>query len=283
MISDFPNEAHLIGSLDIHPQDWAILSRNLSRDENSEWTCVHNIQDYEKPNEMIYIEKPKTDNIYFPYAMFRASTSSDQQSDSLDSNSNSQDNNELVLENVNRSSNDDQQTTRVPVNSGSLTVNDEQQTNPNDLHISPLIIISARSSSRRAQATLLNPNTSYRQIKPDTNPLPKIFCNLDRMSHYIDESNDYKLFFKESHFSSCGRFIASPYENGFRLFSFNAECTELSDQMMSSQFRRPQKLNEIKSFMNHSNYVTTVNFSPTHHLIVSGCLNGQINFYQPVL
>lgn len=42
-------------------------------------------------------------------------------------------------------------------------VNDES--NPNDLHISPLIIISARSS-RRAQATLLNPNTSYRQIKP---------------------------------------------------------------------------------------------------------------------
>ena len=266
LISDFPteNEAHLIGSLDVHPNDWSILSRNLSRDENSEWTCVHNIQDYERPNEMMDIEMPKTDNIYFP--IFReSSTSRDyQQSDNL---------------RLNNVASSNAQSNRVPISSRSI--NDES--NPLDLHISPLIIISTVvRSSRRAQATILNPNISYRVIKPASRP-PKIFCNLNRMTHYLEEPNDYKILFKESHFSSCGRFIVSPCNFGFRLLSFNSECTELSDQMLSDQFVAPQKLNEIRTFLNHSNYVTTVRFSPTYHQIASCCLNGQINFYQPVL
>lgn len=99
---------------------------------------------------------------------------------------------------------------------------DRSDRNPNDLHISPLIIISARSA-RRAHATLLNHNTSYRQLKPGTYPPPKIYRNLNRMTHYIEEFNTAdKLFVKEPHFSSCGRFIASPHANGFRLLSFNS-------------------------------------------------------------
>ena len=72
LISDFPieNEAHSITSLDVHPQNWSVLSRNISRDENSEWTCVHNIQDYEQPNEMMSIELPK-ETIFPPHAMFQ--------------------------------------------------------------------------------------------------------------------------------------------------------------------------------------------------------------------
>ena len=167
-----------------------------------------------------------------------------------------------------------QSSSRVPVSSGSAVTDA-----PGDLHVSPLIIISARSPSGQAQATL---STSYRQIKPNTTP-PKIFCNLDRMTHFVEESNDYKMFFKKSHFSPCGRFIASPYDRGFRLLSFNAACTELSDEVLSSRFSGPQKLYEVKRFQDHSNFVTTVNFSPTNHHIVSGDLNGQINFYQPVL
>jgi len=46
LISDFPpnNESHSIFSLDVHPHNWCIISRNISRDENTEWTCVHDIQ-----------------------------------------------------------------------------------------------------------------------------------------------------------------------------------------------------------------------------------------------
>lgn len=46
LISDFPanNESNSIFSLDVHPHNLSIVSRNISRDEASEWTCVHDIQ-----------------------------------------------------------------------------------------------------------------------------------------------------------------------------------------------------------------------------------------------
>ncbi|XP_064630318.1 DDB1- and CUL4-associated factor 10-like [Lineus longissimus] len=45
-ISDFPeqNDAEVVASLQVHPFGWCVLSRNTSSDENSEWTCVHDIQ-----------------------------------------------------------------------------------------------------------------------------------------------------------------------------------------------------------------------------------------------
>lgn len=46
-ITDFPpkDEAETISSLQIHPQGWCALTRNVTSDERSEWTCVHDIQD----------------------------------------------------------------------------------------------------------------------------------------------------------------------------------------------------------------------------------------------
>nr|CAD7445312.1 unnamed protein product [Timema bartmani] len=46
-VTDFPqgDDAEVVSSLQIHPQGWCALSRNISNDENSEWTCVHDIQD----------------------------------------------------------------------------------------------------------------------------------------------------------------------------------------------------------------------------------------------
>eukprot|EP00095_Tigriopus_kingsejongensis_P007901 maker-scaffold132_size323655-snap-gene-0.11 protein:Tk07901 transcript:maker-scaffold132_size323655-snap-gene-0.11-mRNA-1 annotation:"ddb1- and cul4-associated factor 10 homolog isoform x1" len=44
-ICDFPegNDAEIISSLELHPQGWAAVTRNLSADETSEWCCVHDI------------------------------------------------------------------------------------------------------------------------------------------------------------------------------------------------------------------------------------------------
>lgn len=42
---------------------------------------MHNIQDYEKPTEMMYIEMPKTDSIYFPHAMFKSNSSRESDQD----------------------------------------------------------------------------------------------------------------------------------------------------------------------------------------------------------
>ncbi|XP_069695745.1 DDB1- and CUL4-associated factor 10 homolog [Periplaneta americana] len=51
-VTDFPSgdDAEVVSSLQIHPQGWCALSRNISNDELSEWTCVHDIQDRE-PSE----------------------------------------------------------------------------------------------------------------------------------------------------------------------------------------------------------------------------------------
>uniref|UniRef100_A0A6B2EM11 Putative wd40 repeat-containing protein n=1 Tax=Phlebotomus kandelakii TaxID=1109342 RepID=A0A6B2EM11_9DIPT len=50
LVSDFPegNDAEVISSLQIHPLGWCALSRNISYDESSEFTCVHDIQDFEE-------------------------------------------------------------------------------------------------------------------------------------------------------------------------------------------------------------------------------------------
>ncbi|XP_077285698.1 DDB1- and CUL4-associated factor 10 homolog isoform X2 [Arctopsyche grandis] len=46
-ISDFPknNDAQVVSSLQIHPQGWCALSRNISQGDKSEWTCIHDIQE----------------------------------------------------------------------------------------------------------------------------------------------------------------------------------------------------------------------------------------------
>jgi len=46
LISDFPNEADLVSSLQVHPQGFVAVSRNITSDHTSEWCCVHDIQSY---------------------------------------------------------------------------------------------------------------------------------------------------------------------------------------------------------------------------------------------
>ncbi|XP_034178882.2 DDB1- and CUL4-associated factor 10 homolog [Osmia lignaria lignaria] len=46
-LTDFPagDDAEIISSLQVHPQGWCALSRNVSSAEKSEWTCIHDIQE----------------------------------------------------------------------------------------------------------------------------------------------------------------------------------------------------------------------------------------------
>lgn len=53
-LADWPpgNEANIISSLQVHPHGWCAISRNTDMTENTEWTCVHDIQDYDwKPKD----------------------------------------------------------------------------------------------------------------------------------------------------------------------------------------------------------------------------------------
>nr|XP_013097944.1 unnamed protein product [Stomoxys calcitrans] len=52
LVTDFPeeNDAEVILALQIHPLGHSILSRNISYDEKTEWSCIHDIN--EEPREM---------------------------------------------------------------------------------------------------------------------------------------------------------------------------------------------------------------------------------------
>ena len=44
-LCDFPegDDAEVISSLQLYPQGWVAVTRNLSADEESEWCCVHDV------------------------------------------------------------------------------------------------------------------------------------------------------------------------------------------------------------------------------------------------
>ncbi|RWS02341.1 DDB1- and CUL4-associated factor 10-like isoform X2, partial [Dinothrombium tinctorium] len=209
LISDFPpeNEAHSITSLEVHPHDWAILSRNISRDENSEWTCVHDIQSDRKPEQLVPVNVPK-ESIF-------SST-----------NHNILDTQRVTISSPHSSRSDVASSIRDAANA-SLRSNPRANSPHPEMHVSPVVIISARTLTRRAHATILNPNTSYKQIEPGTRNPPMIYRNLPRLTHYIQELNVGHGYIKELCFSPDGRLICSPYEYGFRLLAFNEDCSEM--------------------------------------------------------
>lgn len=63
LVSDFPNDAEVISSLQIHPHGWCALSRNISYDESTEFTCLHDIQhrDYDKSTDNLDADNDGTD------------------------------------------------------------------------------------------------------------------------------------------------------------------------------------------------------------------------------
>ncbi|XP_055377823.1 DDB1- and CUL4-associated factor 10 homolog [Condylostylus longicornis] len=58
LVSDFPekNDAEIVCALQIHPQGWCCLSRNISYDQSSEWTCLHDIQECATAEREVYKE-----------------------------------------------------------------------------------------------------------------------------------------------------------------------------------------------------------------------------------
>ncbi|KAE8752191.1 hypothetical protein FOCC_FOCC000984 [Frankliniella occidentalis] len=108
----------------------------------------------------------------------------------------------------------------------------------------------------------------------------KVHQNMQRLSHYIEEPNVGKGFIKELCFSSDGRVMCSPFSYGIRLLAFTPDCQELSTSLPSEP---PVRLYEVSERMCHEDYVVSSKFSPTHCLLVSGCLKGQIVWHQPNL
>lgn len=188
-IDDFPNDAEVISSLQIHPHGWSALSRNMSRDGNEEWTTVHDIQercvkDYEEAFEFV----------------------PDGESTSAES----------VEEDVNLN----QRITDIWT--GSVPLIDYQPGSYFDWGPGQDEVTMTNSGVIRMSP----PSQAYFNANP--NEKNKLIKNLSRMTHYIQEENVGGGFIKVLSFSLDGRIIGSPFDRGIRLLGFSDNCQELS-------------------------------------------------------
>ncbi|XP_056641405.1 DDB1- and CUL4-associated factor 10 homolog [Diorhabda sublineata] len=245
-VDDFPNEAEVISSLQIHPHGWCAVSRNLNDEENEEWTTVHDIQsrdpkDYE--NAFTYVSEE------LPEGSEQDNETNNRPTDlwmgyiSLEEYSNHNRDFSQVTQNIFENF---QVPTMGILNTGLIGVNSSF-------------------------------NTYFRQHPEHSN---KIVRNLPRMTHYIKEKNVGKGFIKELCFSSDGRVICSPFDRGIRMLAFDDNCSELSCCVPDN----PQQLKTVIEMNDyHKDVVVSCKFSPLHHQLVSGCLNSEIKWYQPVI
>ncbi|XP_034232091.1 DDB1- and CUL4-associated factor 10 homolog isoform X2 [Thrips palmi] len=144
-----------------------------------------------------------------------------------------------------------------------------------------LVMIAPHQGGAQNIHLRVSPNSySYQsqQLKIPRNH--KIHQNMPRLSHYIEEPNVGKGFIKELCFSSDGRVMCSPFSYGIRLLSFTPDCQEISTSLPTDP---PVRLYEVSERMCHEDYVVSSKFSPTHCLLVSGCLKGKIVWHQPNL
>lgn len=105
-----------------------------------------------------------------------------------------------------------------------------------------------------------------------------------KLVYYVEEPNMGRGFIKEPCFSNDGRVICSPFAHGVRLLGFDSECNQVEDGLyLSGSSSKARELQEVASVYSHQNLVVATKYSPTHQLLVTGCLDGQVGFHQPLL
>lgn len=298
LISDFPhgNDAEMIASLDVHPKGWCVVSRNTSSDENSEWTCIHDIQgtldeiEFEEitdnieanlrspnviqPDEPNELEADEEEIVYNSSSPSQPSaTSSNAIDDGGTTPELNGDGRMMVRDMIKRAIN-----LRVGVDLSSV-LEDAQSVD---------LFSAERDGTRlRSQMSTVDVNTNvesetlvvYRQpIVNDRRPC-RVFKNKGRLCNFVEEPNVGRGFIKEICFSNDGRLICSPFGRGVRMLSFDTKCNELCDCVPVDTAVR---LHEVASSISHSNVVVSNKFSPTDALLVTGCLDGKIGFHQPI-
>ncbi|XP_060071282.1 DDB1- and CUL4-associated factor 10-like [Ylistrum balloti] len=362
VINDWPmgNKASVIASLQVHPQGWCVLSRNTSRDRNSEWTCIHDVQDTKEDTEDSSDKEPPirhssspspspvrprtsrgrpSNNRAIPHLQRRGAMNYESDHSGADipvrtrlhiTNSHSRSNVNVSgtgisthistpnLTNSRRISNFpqnsgspgsplsdtdsdvgdtvvirmDQDRERPPYGQEDGEVSDPDvdenshlsdslnTDSPDELEarraISDILTIVFGSGSRR-QVFQFNHSEGLNDLMEEESPLQ--FPCKKRLLYYADEPNVGRGFIKELCFSSNGRMVCSPFGFGVRLLTFDSQCSELCEVVPKA----PVKLYELGSSMSHTNNVLTCKFSPTHPLLVTGCLSGRVVFHQPVL
>ncbi|KAA0202391.1 hypothetical protein HAZT_HAZT009245 [Hyalella azteca] len=117
-----------------------------------------------------------------------------------------------------------------------------------------------------------SPSATWRAIYAQQRP---------RLTHNILEPNVGAGFIKELCFSADGRLICSPFKQGIRLLAFDKNCAEMSHCVSSGEPEKLVVLSRIPAC--HRRSVVSTKFSPTHLMLVSGCLDGKIAWHHPIL
>ncbi|XP_058825262.1 DDB1- and CUL4-associated factor 10 [Topomyia yanbarensis] len=299
LVSDFPegNDAEVISSLQIHPQGWCALSRNMSYDESSEWSCVHDIQEISLEEEM----DSDCDN-----ESSGATGSGDEPSQNQDASTAGEGGGGAVSTAAARAAAAAALVNAAvgePVEPNNANGNRISANNNNNNNQGNIDFPTPNSDIWAAEVSLRNRNLRVENTRSlnmanvygitsgliPLSPLEHqlkfqqtITVNVNRMLYYIEEPNNGKGFIKEACFSFDGRVICSPHGNGIRLLAFDAQCNELPF-ITGREEPVPKPLYEIKTKHCHSDVVVSSKFSPKFPLLVSGCLRGKIVWHQPVL
>uniref|UniRef100_L7MAA8 Putative wd repeat domain 32 n=1 Tax=Rhipicephalus pulchellus TaxID=72859 RepID=L7MAA8_RHIPC len=286
LICDFPseNDAEIISSLQVHPHGWCVLSRNTSRNEKSEWTCVHDIQ-----------EQPPQES-GSSGSLSAAGSSSCEDRDWPDTDSEIED--EILVGGLAGGGDWGRRQPGIePLWDGDwerlwmppVFIDEESDDVPESrvFHVSlgapngsPVV---SEGTMEEAMALLSGqpPLVGLQSLgRPGSSKDVRCKASQSRLLHYAQEPNRGRGWIKELCFSTDGRLVCSPLERGVRLLAFDSDFRELSDCVPLSP---PRPLVHVLTNVSHYNYVVSTKFSPTHFLLASGCLNGQVCFHQPVL
>lgn len=298
-------------TLQIHPHGWCALSRNNSYDESSEWSCVHDIQELDSEDDEPPIpETLLTDNIFGSQPRDGSETNSEivpfssNASNNSDTSASNEASSTSDQSNLNRPQNPNPPNIQIdPPSDGDNDDVGLNGDNEDDIQIIPYQPSSMLRPSlinteeildlwtgnipyyQRSRRQITDRphriNTGIIMLNPRNVRRPNIKQNRRRMLYYAAEPNKGKGFIKELCFSSDGRLICSPYGNGIRLLSFSKECQELPYALPQNGI--PQRLNEVLvNTEHHSDIVVSTKFSPRAPICVSGCLRGELFWYQPI-
>ncbi|XP_045472959.1 DDB1- and CUL4-associated factor 10 [Harmonia axyridis] len=179
--------------------------------------------------------------------------------------------NELVDDDEGFSSNNKPTDLWVGLVTNDLLSNERNPFPPTSVELPPFRSMNSGLLGRNAYKTFLRQYPNYQN---------KLVRNLPRLTHYKREESVGKGFIKEVCFSQDGRVICSPYKRGIRILGFSEKAEELPYCLS----KEAQKLHTLVTSTDyHKDVVVCCKFNPVHMRLVSGCLGGDIVWYDPCI
>uniref|UniRef100_A0A182UCJ0 Uncharacterized protein n=1 Tax=Anopheles melas TaxID=34690 RepID=A0A182UCJ0_9DIPT len=275
LVTDFPpnNNPEMISSLAIHPQGWCTLTRNVSSDEMTEWSVVHDIQELPHDEESDEDEEELAER-----EQNRREDDNDQAEESSNSGVN------VARDPQPGTSGMSGRSARGSELGGMfrLNVTMREMMSSVESHREPAVGSNEANANAEEVTFRERKNMPSPQVRNNRGQIYGIVSGVSSSASTGYTGAD-QGFIRESCFSPDGRIICSPHDHGFRLLAFNENCNELQHATGIWRNEKAQQLHEVKRKQCHSSLVVSSQFSPRFPLLVTGCLLGKIVWHQPAL